>query len=109
MSSSDYSSSECSYGAAVVDSGGHLIRAGFSDPEVNRGTGPYTCFPALIGRPLYATHGKDYYVGDEAFHKQGILMCSRPIQYGLVTSWDEMVGVWHQLRGEEAAAHWCWL
>merc|ERR1719273_1082706 len=38
---------------------------------------------------------KDFYVGDEAMSKRGILKLHYPIAHGIVTSWDDMEKIWH--------------
>jgi len=38
---------------------------------------------------------KDYFIGDEAMSKKGILAIKYPIAHGIVTSWDDMEKIWH--------------
>jgi actin-related protein len=38
---------------------------------------------------------KDWYVGEEAETKRGILTLKYPIEHGIVTNWDEMEKIWH--------------
>ena len=33
---------------------------------------------------------KDYYVGDEAVKKRGILCLRYPVERGIITNWDDM-------------------
>ena len=38
---------------------------------------------------------KDAYVGSEAQQKRGVLNLKRPIEYGMVTNWDDMEQLWY--------------
>jgi actin len=38
---------------------------------------------------------KDFYVGEEAIAKRGILHLRKPIERGTVTNWDDMEKMWH--------------
>ncbi len=38
---------------------------------------------------------KDWYVGDEAQLKRGVLMIRHPVEFGVVTNWDDMEKIWH--------------
>ena len=44
---------------------------------------------------------KDYYIGDEAQTKMGLLSLNYPIEHGVVTNWDDMVRIWHHIFYEE--------
>ena len=37
----------------------------------------------------------DIYMGSEAESKKGVLKCTRPIQAGQITDWDDMEKLWH--------------
>lgn len=39
---------------------------------------------------------KEFYVGDEAQAKRGILSLSYPIAHGIITNWDEMEAIWRR-------------
>jgi len=38
---------------------------------------------------------KDFYIGDEAQSKRGVLLLKYPIEHGIVTSWEDMEKIWH--------------
>ena len=81
--------------AVIIDNGSALCKAGATDEEA-----PYAVFPPMIGRPknpstLIGVNPKDYYVGDEACAKRGILRIKYPIENGMITDWDDMEKVWH--------------
>ena len=78
----------------IIDNGTGFTKAGFSGEE-----GPRAVFPAVVGRPKTASamvggEKKDYYVGQQAEEKRGILHLNYPIQDGIVNNWDDMEKVW---------------
>merc|ERR1719458_1802781 len=38
---------------------------------------------------------KDFFVGDDAQQRRGILQIKYPIEHGIVTNWDDMEKIWH--------------
>jgi actin len=81
--------------ALVIDNGSGMVKAGFSGDDA-----PRSVFPSIVGRPrhqqlMVGIASKDYFVGDEAQSKRGILSLKYPIEHGIVTSWDDMEKIWH--------------
>jgi actin, other eukaryote len=55
---------------------------------------------AIIGKPknqILVHKGKDFYVGDEAWAKLGILNLSFPVDHGVVNDFDDMEKIWHHM------------
>merc|ERR1719334_225959 len=44
---------------------------------------------------MVAMSTKDFYIGDEARSRQGMLSLKYPIEHGIVTNWDDMEKIWH--------------
>lgn len=44
---------------------------------------------------MMAFESKEWYVGDEAQAKKGILKLNYPIDNGIVNDWDGMERIWH--------------
>lgn len=81
--------------AVIIDNGSGHVKAGVADEEV-----PRCVFPAVVGKPKHAammpgSDKKDFYVGEEAMGKRGLLCLSYPIEHGIVKDWSEMEKVWH--------------
>ena len=80
----------------LIDNGSSLIRAGFGGDEA-----PKAIVPSVIGRPKYkgklGSDAKDFFVGNEALSKGGLLSLKYPIEHGIVTNWDDMEKIWHHI------------
>lgn len=89
------SSGEDDVQAIVIDLGSGMIKAGFAGDDA-----PRAVFPSIVGRPrhqgvMVGMGQKEYYVGDEAQAKRGILNIKRPIEHGIVTNWDDLEKILH--------------
>jgi len=57
-------------------------------------------FPSIIGRPkteqaMMGSAKKDFFVGDDAQQRRGVLQIKYPIEHGVVNNWDDMEKIWH--------------
>jgi actin-related protein len=78
----------------IIDNGSGYIKAGFSGEE-----GPRAVFPGIVGRPknpgiMVGAEQKDYFVGQQAEEKRGILLLKYPIEHGIVEDWEDMEKIW---------------
>ena len=80
--------------AVVIDNGSGMIKAGIAGEDA-----PKAYFPSIVGVPKYdKIHGadeKDFYIGQEAVKKRGVLSLEYPIETGIVKNWDFMTKIWH--------------
>ena len=85
----------------VIDNGSGYCRAGFSGEE-----GPRSLIPSYVGYPKYDKtiiddYKKDFYVGNDASNKIGILNFSYPIEHGVVTNWEDMEKIYDHIFKNE--------
>ncbi len=78
----------------IIDNGSGYIKSGFSGEE-----GPRAVFPGIVGRPknpgiMVGAEQKDYFVGQQAEEKRGILILKYPIEHGIVEDWEDMEKIW---------------
>lgn len=95
--------------SVIIDNGSGVVKAGFSGDDA-----PRVVFPSIVGRPKYkgvmvGMGQKDYYIGDEAQRKRGVLQIEYPMKDGIVQNWNDMECIWrHTLLNElriEPTAH----
>ncbi|GAB1600151.1 actin, adductor muscle [Argonauta hians] len=84
----------------VIDNGSGTTKAGFSTDE-----SPSVVFPSMVGRPRHQNMfsgmtSKEFYVGNDAQTKRGILKLNYPIENGVVTNWDDMEKIWNYTFNE---------
>jgi len=62
-------------------------------------------FSSVVGYPKQKTAlvgtDKDYYIGEEAQQKRGILLLKYPLEHGIVQNWDDMEKVWRHTFDNE--------
>ncbi len=87
--------------SVIIDNGSGLVKAGFAGDDA-----PRAVFPSIVGRPKYTgvmvgMGQKDYYIGDEAQAKRGVLQIEYPMKDGIVQNWEDMESIWrHTLLNE---------
>jgi len=79
----------------VIDTGSGTIKGGFAGDEA-----PRTVFQSIVGKPknpqiMVGFDQKEFYIGDEAQLKRGILNLNYPIEKGVVTNWQDMEHLLH--------------
>lgn len=79
----------------IIDNGSGHMKAGLSGQEA-----PSQVFPALVGRPKHGTampgsDKKDFFIGEEATAKKGVLSLTYPLEHGVINDWNDMEKVWH--------------
>merc|ERR1712225_169582 len=86
--------------AVVVDNGSGMMKAGCSGEDA-----PKVTFSSVVGYPKQKTAlvgtDKDYYIGEEAQQKRGILLLKYPLEHGIVQNWEDMEKVWRHTFDNE--------
>jgi hypothetical protein len=72
--------------AIIMDNGSGVTKAGFSGDD-----SPISIFPTLLGFQKKESEKNEYFVGDLAMSKRGILSLKYPIERGKIINWDNMV------------------
>ena len=82
----------------VIDNGSMTCKAGFSGNSL-----PDFIVPSIVGKLRFpGMHCvKDTYIGTEAQEKRGILSVKYPIEYGIITNWDDMRKLWSFILRQE--------
>ena len=79
----------------VINNGSFSMKAGFGGDD-----GPRLVFPTVVGKPMHQSimigvARKDYYAGDEAMSKRGILSLKYPIEDNTISDWNNMEKILH--------------
>ena len=79
----------------IIDNGTGYCKVGLSCDE-----SPRVVFPSCVGYPKYSQgmicsdEKKDFFIGDDAICKRGVLKLNYPIEHGVVNNWDDMEKIW---------------
>lgn len=86
--------------AVVLDNGTGIMKAGYSGDDA-----PSAMFPACVGHYTRKCPRKEgdpeFYIGQKAQEKRGILMLKYPIDHGCISNWDDMERIWRYTFTEE--------
>ena len=90
MQDADENAQEDDGQAIVIELSSGWIKPGFAGDDA-----PRVVFPAVVGKPkhqgaMVGMDPNDYYVGDDAIPKRGVLSIKYPIQHDIVTNWDDL-------------------
>lgn len=86
--------------AVVIDNGSGMIKAGVAGEDA-----PRAYFPSCVGIPKHSTihgnEGNDFFVGNDAHGKKGVLTLKYPIRNGIVNDKENMTRIWHHCYNSE--------
>ena len=86
--------------AVVIDNGTGMIKAGIAGNEA-----PNVYFPTVVGIPKFKQieggDEKDFFIGQDAITKRGVLTLEYPLKNGIVTRWDYMEKIWKHCYFDE--------
>jgi len=85
-------------GPIIIDNGSYKINAGYAGKE-----DPVYCINNIIGKPkenMKDILDKDFYIGNDALNKSGVLDLKNPIENGTIIDWDDMTKIWKHLFRE---------
>lgn len=85
----------------IIDSGSCLTKTGFAGDKA-----PRAVYPTIHGEErnksvMVGYSSAQFYRGEEARSRRGILKLYYPVRHGIVTNWDVMEKMWHKLFYEE--------
>merc|ERR1719333_1975301 len=79
--------------AIIMDNGTGMMKSGLSGTDA-----PTVTFASCVGYPknkaMMTGGNKEYYVGEEAQQKRGILVLKFPLEHCVITNWDDMEKIW---------------
>merc|ERR1712031_16404 len=79
--------------AVIMDNGTGMMKCGLSGEDA-----PKVTFASCVGYPkqkaMLQGSNKEYYVGEEAQQKRGILLLKYPLEHGVIQNWDDMEKIW---------------
>ena len=85
----------------IISNGSGYMKVGYAGDDK-----PECTFPSIVGRPKSADimskdNLNDSYVGNKANAKRGLLRIKYPIEWGIVTSWDDMELLWQYTTSKD--------
>jgi len=78
----------------VIDNGSENMRAGFGGEDAPKVTFPTVVASAVQKRSSEVFDEEPFYFGHEALNKRGKLRIRYPIEYGVITNWENVEELW---------------